>query len=54
MNFRSDILSHVMYRMGLLAVLRSKAKKGKSDRSINSNIKALRDNKIDKIVLICL
>ena len=29
MSFRADVLDHVMYRMGILAALRSKLKKGK-------------------------
>ena len=28
MSFRADVLDHVMYRMGILAALRSKMKKG--------------------------
>ena len=29
-SFRADVLDHVMYRMGILAALRSKVKKGKT------------------------
>lgn len=34
-NFRSDILEYVLYRMGLLAVLRSKVKRGEKHSVIH-------------------